>query len=254
MINYDFFDLYSRADWYDIQHADYTEDLGFYRQMAEQVGDPVLELACGTGRITIDLASRGHSVTGLDVSPSMLACAAMKTAGQALNIEWVGADATDFDLERKFNLIFFPFNSICHIHERYRMEGLFRCVRAHLNRDGRFVVAMFVPNPRYLYRDPAKRYPVSRFVDSKGQEIVITESNRYDPVTQINHIEWFYSIMGKAGEIRVENNMRMFYPCEFQALLHYNGLRVDAIYGDYNLEAFTGTSRMQIYVTRQSSS
>ena len=253
MIKYDFSDLYSRADWYDIQHADYKEDLEFYRWMVEQTGDPVLELACGTGRITIDLASRGHSMTGLDVSASMLACAGMKTAGQALNIEWVAADATDFDLARKFKLIFFPFNSICHIHERCRMEGLFRCVRAHLDRDARFVVAMFVPNPRYLYRDPSKRYPVSRFVDSEGQEIVITESNRYDPVTQINHIEWFYSIIGKAGEIRVENNMRMYYPREFQALLHYNGLAIDVIYGDYNREPFTGASRMQIYVTRLSS-
>ncbi|MBN1879209.1 class I SAM-dependent methyltransferase [bacterium] len=250
MTRLDFEALYERSDWYDLQHMNYTEDLKFYRRIASETGDPILELACGTGRITLDLAARGFKITGLDISKSMLNLARSKSTDQQLNIDWNLADVRSFRLNRKFNLIFFPFNSICHIHDRRGLESLFTSVRQHLTPSGRFVVAMFVPNHRYLHRDPSHRYPVSRFPHPENGEIVITENNIYDPATQINHIRWYYKVPGCPDELEVENNMRMFYPQEFQALLHYNGFQIDTIFGDYLMSPFSGISSMQIYVAQ----
>jgi len=61
------------ARYYDLENADFTEDLDYWLELADEAGDPILELGCGTGRVLLNLARRGHAVTGLDNSPEMLA-------------------------------------------------------------------------------------------------------------------------------------------------------------------------------------
>jgi len=65
-------------------NRDFVDDIPFYLRQIGKYGEPVLELGCGTGRITIPIAERGIQVTGLDISDSMLAHAKKKTAEKAL--------------------------------------------------------------------------------------------------------------------------------------------------------------------------
>ncbi len=71
---------------YDLTNRDIVEDIPFYLNQVRKYGEPVLELACGTGRITIPLAEQGIQITGLDITDSMLAQAKKKAAGNGLNI------------------------------------------------------------------------------------------------------------------------------------------------------------------------
>src|SRR5215217_5506482 len=57
---------------YDLEHAGFTEDVGLYLRLAEVVGDPILELGCGTERVLGPLAAAGNRVTGIDRSRPML--------------------------------------------------------------------------------------------------------------------------------------------------------------------------------------
>src|SRR5919107_6264760 len=57
---------------YDLEHAGFTEDIDLYLRLAEVVGDPILELGCGTGRVLGPLAAAGNRVTGIDRSGPML--------------------------------------------------------------------------------------------------------------------------------------------------------------------------------------
>src|SRR5688572_14229671 len=57
---------------YDLEHAGFFDDIDLYLRLAEVVGDPILELGCGTGRVLEPLAAAGHRVTGIDRSPPML--------------------------------------------------------------------------------------------------------------------------------------------------------------------------------------
>jgi 2-polyprenyl-3-methyl-5-hydroxy-6-metoxy-1,4-benzoquinol methylase len=61
-------------------------------------GGHILEVGCGTGRHTVELARRGYRVTGIDQSQGMLdeATAAARQAGVAAAVEWVRADVTEF--------------------------------------------------------------------------------------------------------------------------------------------------------------
>src|SRR5260370_2383741 len=70
------------ADYYDESPIvkGRTQDVSFYRDAAREFGDPVLELGCGTGRITMALAEAGKRITGLDLSERMLERAVKKRA------------------------------------------------------------------------------------------------------------------------------------------------------------------------------
>ena len=64
--------LYRDGRHYDIQHRNFKIDIPFYFDKARKYGDPILEIACGTGRLTIPVAKEGYDITGLDISEGML--------------------------------------------------------------------------------------------------------------------------------------------------------------------------------------
>src|SRR5437899_1667560 len=99
------------ADYYDESPIvkGRLQDVAFYRNAVRDFGDPVLELGCGTGRITMALAEAGKRITGLDLSGRMLERAVKKRA--ALRVEarervhFVQGDMARFDLGEKFRLV-----------------------------------------------------------------------------------------------------------------------------------------------------
>ena len=239
--------LYADGRHYDLQHAGITDDIPFYLRQARELGGSVLEIACGTGRITIPLAEAGIDITGLGLAEGMLEHAKEKAARKGIDIDWVLGDCRSFDLGRRFNLIFFPFNSIAHLHDPDSIEACLACVRAHLSDEGRFIVDIFNPRLDILFRDASERYPVAEYPDPDGAgTVTVTENNVYDAASQVNHIKWYYRV-GKGGEELVADlDMRIFFPQELDALLRSGGFTVEAKYGDFDESPFTSTSPKQI--------
>lgn len=239
--------IYRDGRHYDLQF-NHLDDLPFYLHQIEKYGEPVLELACGTGRLTIPIAERGIHITGLDISNPMLFQAKRKASEEGVEIEWVESDCRDFDLRKKFNFIFFPANSIAHLHDLESIEACFSCVKRHLLPNGRFVVDMFNPSLNFLTRDSSKRYPVTEYPDPDGKgNVVVTENNIYDSANQINRIRWYDKIDNQEEAVE-ELNMRIFYPQELDALLYYNGFTVEAKFGNYNMDTFVSSSKKQLIV------
>jgi SAM-dependent methyltransferase len=243
-------ELYDNPQNYDLENA-FDYDVPFYLKQIKKYGDPVLELACGTGRITIPLAEQGIDIAGLDISEPMLSYAKKKAKEKGVTIEWVKADCRNFKLDRKFNLIFLPFNSIAHLQDLESIESCFSCVKMHLKDEGRFIIDIFNPRLDILIRDSAARYPVAEYPDPDGNgTVVITENNIYDAAAQINRIKWYYKVSGKPDEVVKELNMRIFYPRELNELLHYNGFKIEAKFGDYNESPFTSKSPKQLAICK----
>lgn len=242
----DCYEIYNNPDLYDSE-SNHTTDIPFYTGLVHQTGSPVLELACGTGRVSIPLARAGFDVTGLDISAPFIQRAKEKAEKEKVNAVFDVADCRTFDLDKKFNLIIMPFNAIAHIHDRKSYEGLFNSVRKHLNPDGRFSFAWFNPNEKYLYRDPNKRYPSLNYTLPDGTPVIVTENNIYDKATQINYIKWYYKIGDKEEFVR-ELNMRILYPAELDMLLYYNGFDLEVKYGDYEKSPFQSSSVHQVCV------
>src|SRR4051812_40063712 len=92
--------LYSAVKLYDLVMGKYATGnlLEFYRRQIGRNPGPVLEVACGTGRLTIPLAEDGVDITGLDISAQMLEQAEKKAIERHVRVPLIRGDARNFDL------------------------------------------------------------------------------------------------------------------------------------------------------------
>jgi SAM-dependent methyltransferase len=98
--------LTANAIWHDVECGAYAADLPLWEELAERSGGPVLELGCGTGRVALHLARRGHEVVGLDRDAELLAVLAARGIG--LPVSALEADARSFKLESPAALVLAP--------------------------------------------------------------------------------------------------------------------------------------------------
>lgn len=244
-------DIYLDGRHYDQLFANGSEDLPFWISQANQYGDPILELACGTGRITVILAQAGFNVIGIDKAEGMLREARRKSAEAGVEIEWVKADMRNFYLDKAFSLIILPANALCHLLDLGDFEACLANVRKHLAPNGRFVIDVFVPKIELLINKPGERFSFSEYDDPDGRgRIVVTESYIYESDTQIKRIKTYHSIPGEDAEIEGKLNMRMYFPQELDALIKYNGFVLECKYGSYDQTAFDTESEKQLVVCR----
>lgn len=223
----------------------------FWLDQGTRYGDPILELACGTGRIAIPLAQHGHVVSGIDLSESMLAEAQRKAQSVKVDIALQLADMCDFDLKQKFSLILLANNALCHLLDLNAFERCMACVRHHLRPSGRFIVEIFVPNLHFLTIKPNERSLFAEYDDPDGGgKIVVTQSAEYDSATQIRHNHTFYRFPDQAKEMSGELPMRMYFPQELDALFKYNGFEIEQKWGASDQRPFDATSTMQLFVLR----
>ncbi len=243
--------LYYQGPHYDQRYNTMTEDIPFWIRRAKEYGDPILELAVGTGRVAIPLAREGFKITGIDLSDSMTSLGKDKAAEKGVEIDWVKEDIRDFHLGKKFKLAIFPLNTICHFLRLDELEACLSCVREHLLPDGRFIVDAFVPDQERLARNPKERFYNSEYEDPEGKGIVkVYESNEYDPALQINKAKFYYQLPGMEEEIVEDLPVRMFFPQELDALLKYNGFAIETKYGDYEDTPFSSISPKQMIVCK----
>jgi SAM-dependent methyltransferase len=126
--------------WHDLECGPYVEDLPLWRSLADEHGDPVLDVGAGTGRVTLDLARHGYSVTALDRDNALITELARRAAN--LPVTPVVADARDFELGRLFPLCLVPMQTIQLLRgpaERARFLG---CARRHLEIGGLLAIAL----------------------------------------------------------------------------------------------------------------
>ena len=234
---------------YDRHWRHLTADIPFWLNQARKFGGPILELACGTGRVSLPLAKAGFAVTGVDISDSMLAEARKKAAAAAVAIEWLKADMRSFDLGRKFPLVIFPFNTIAVLHGLEDLEACLSCVKQHLAPGGRFIIDVFHPSLDILRRDPEQRFPHCEYPAPDGQgPVVVTESTAYDATHQINRVKLFFKFPGQVEEAVEEFTVRVYFPQELDALLKYNGLAVESKFGNYDESPFAAASPKQLII------
>jgi SAM-dependent methyltransferase len=242
--------LYRDGQIYDAMNR-MTADIAFYMEEARRAAGPVLELACGTGRLTIPIAQSGVEIVGLDLSPSMLKHARAKASAAGVQIEWVEGDCRNFELGRKFALIFLPFNSMQHLHDHSSLEALFRCVRAHLAEGGRFVFDVFNPSIAILNRDPKDRRMEREYEDPyTGGKVRVDVSMHYDDASQVNRVMWYFSREGEP-DFRVEElPMRCFFPQELDLLVRWGGFTIEQKSGDFQGKEFAIGDMKQVVVCR----
>jgi SAM-dependent methyltransferase len=252
---------YEDALLYDYEYRRRRHDVLFYRELSrELLGDhgSVLELACGSGRVTTALVRAGHQVIGLDLSAPMLARAQARIAqlGRAARERalFVRGDMRRFALGRRFRLIVMAFNSFEHLYTRVEVAACLACVREHLTEDGVFAFGVQNPDLSWLCRDPGRRWARTKFRHpGTGQRMEYSTNHVYDPVSQIVVIRLYYEPIERPGTTRVVHlSQRKFFPAELEALLFAGGFTLQARYGDFARDPLDGDAASQVLVCRRS--
>jgi SAM-dependent methyltransferase len=252
MIDHDNLEDFRDPQTYDVEVESFDEDRPLIEQWARTLGGPILEVACGTGRMALRLAAQGYDVTGVDITPEMVALARQKASERGLFVEWIVADARDFHLSKRFPFIFMVGNAFQFFLTREDQEGLLASVREHLPPEGCFLFETRNPTPRNL--NQVRRPEPQRYSTPDGGQLVVTEEQHYDPMTQIQHYIrhlTFLRLEGEREEKKRRVALRYVYPQEMEALLYYNGLRIRACYGNWQQEPLTASSRSMIYICQR---
>ncbi|MEO8071721.1 MAG: class I SAM-dependent methyltransferase [Acidobacteriota bacterium] len=241
-------DFYQDARRYDLFEGKFASGnyLDFYVRQIERYGEPVLEVACGSGRLTIPLAEKGFDLKGLDISNDMLKLAEEKAKSRNIELDLVKGNMTDFDLDETFNLIFIPAQSLSHLYEVAEVEKCFACVKKHLNDDGRFLIELFNPSLEILLEKPDRVFPQANIGN-----IQVDSKSFYDSATQIKHIELIFREDDKKNNPILSFKMRQFFPQEIDALLKYNGFRIEKKFGDYLENDFNTDSQKQLIICQK---
>ncbi|MFB4212913.1 class I SAM-dependent methyltransferase [Shouchella sp. JSM 1781072] len=227
------FDKYANPDQYDHDYGDYKDDYLFLKEHIQALTGPIIDLACGTGRVTIPLAKAGYQLIGVDLHGGMLAHAKRKAETLKLPIHFYEQDCTQLDLNTCAPLIYMTGNSFQHFLTNESQDQLFQSVRKHLRPNGEFIFDTRNPILEELAEDFIEHVD---YTDKEGNVLVETHSERYDALTQI------LSCTTEREGVKESIDLRYMYPQELLRLLTTQGFTIKAVHGSWKKQPFTAKS------------
>jgi SAM-dependent methyltransferase len=251
------------ARLYDLDLAEDPGDVELYLALAARTGDPIVELAAGTGRVAVPLAAAGHRVVGIDVDPAMLARARRRAEteearqpGTAARLQWLEADACrpDPDSRGRYRLAILALNSLFVFAERADQERVIQRLADLVGPDGLVVLDTWQPQPLDLVRmDGRVSLEWLREDPDTGRQVTKHVSAWYDPSTRVATLTTTFE-EGRQGEPPVRwtrlDRLRFATPDELVAWAEAAGLDVERLAGDYDLAPFGPASERAILVAR----
>jgi SAM-dependent methyltransferase len=243
------------APFYDWEHGDFQDDLPLYLALARRYGGPVLELACGTGRLVLPLAAAGFDVVGLDRSPAMLALARAKLdqAQPPARARLEQAELTRFALPERFGLAVLALDGLGLLRTRDEQLAALALVRGHLRPGGRLVLDLQNGNLRGGEPREELVHQLTRPDPATGRPVTKWTLRRTSPAEQLDTLTYLYDETLPDGLVRrtiAELRLRYFCRFELELLLGRAGFAVEALYGGYDLEPYADDSERLVAVAR----
>ncbi len=224
---------------YDIVYSWYDADLAFYVELAKRSAGPVLEVACGTGRILLPTRAAGVDIDGIDLEPAMIERLRAKAAAANLSVDVAVADMRDFTRPRRYALITIPFRAFMHLKTTEDQLRALRCIRDHLEPGGALVMNQFYPSPRFMAEHDGKRTCDREFQHpDDGTRVELWDLSRYDRVNQVTTVEREVVRTDAAGARhtlhRYTFTLRWSYRFELELLLEAAGYRHWEVRGGFD--------------------
>jgi ubiquinone/menaquinone biosynthesis C-methylase UbiE len=249
------------AATYDTRTTTPPGEIDFYVARARASGGPVLELGCGTGRVTWPLARAGVPIVGLDLEPAMLERAEAKRRDEPVDVNararFVRGDMSNFSLDERFALAIIPFRAFLMLLTTEEQQQTLACVRRHLARGGALIIDIFDPRYDLLAEEtftPRREVP-SMHVPETGNTVSVTVVERInDRVRQRATERWRFREESPDGKLVSEEEelleIRWIFRYEMRHLFSLAGFVVEEELSDY-LGAPPAYGREQIWVVRR---
>ena len=261
--------IYSRPAQYDLEHEGDDVDVRFYRALLERYRPGrVLELGCGSGRVTLPMAetaaTAGAEVVGIDLSEQMLAQARSKadkldpSARGRLVLEQ--GDIRTYSSPQPFDLVTVPCSTLSHLLSLDDQLATWRQAWRNLAPGGRFVVDVTMPDLA-TYADSMQHPPralVQLDIDAEapdeGSRLIRYRTVRYLPHLQRARIHFLYDAFAAseaADRFVSDFESHVYFPRELELLFRLAGFEVEETWGDYGFKPMRATSRQIIMVGRK---
>lgn len=241
------------APFYDVEHAHFDEDLNLYVNFAELCGGPLLELACGSGRLLVPLAREGYELTGVDSSSRMLklAQAALDQAGAAAKCTLVQEQMSKLRLGQKFRLAFIALGSFGHVCTRQEQRQTLAAVRDHLTTGGKFILDISNADARYMEHLSGQMLHQGTWQREDGTMLSHFVSPASSLTKHLLELTHFYEEHRQGEEVRrtvITTHLYLFERNEVELLLEEAGFAIADVYGDYELGPFEHDSPRMIFI------
>lgn len=204
---------------------------------------PALELGVGTGRVALPLANAGIEVHGIDSSEHMLRILRGKPGGDALSV--VNGTMGDFDLGRRFPLIYAVFNTFFSLLTQDEQVACFECVARHLQPGGTFLMQAFVPDP---VRFDLRNQRIA--VESTGADHLQVDATTHDPVDQ--RVDNLHVLVDGGKVTLYPVKIRYTHVSELDLMARIAGLILRERWADWDRSTFPSSKGNHISVWEQS--
>lgn len=220
------------------------DDFSFYLDYARQTEGKILELACGTGRITIPLATQGHWILGIDLSDEMLKVMEEKTYKIAPfllgPLHFMTGDMTKFKVDWRFSLVIIPIRGFQALLEEEQQNACLQNVVHHMEPDGRFIITFMKPIPdiEKNWVSPEEHFDWEGEAPLKGQKVKrYSKRTAIDPERQIVSVELTYHVKPRFESEYItseELHLKYYYPEQIEKMLDANGFKIEDKFGYYD--------------------
>ena len=232
------------AALYDLEHATFADDIPLMRNIAEIVGDPIVELGCGTGRVLLPIAADGFDITGVDTSRPMLDELERRAAGvdggtiTTVNADMRGPLPLPSDT---FGVAIVSLNGLLHLETQDDQIAALTEAARILDPRGQLVIDVFHPTPEYLTEIAGGPHFEGSWTDATGREIEKWSHRRVNPANQtIDTRLWYDTVRddGTVERVRTSFTLRYVHAAELELMLHRAGFVEWKLYGSYELDPF----------------
>lgn len=230
---------YVAPEAYDTFYGWWDADVPFYVERARAAGGPVLEVACGTGRVHLPLLEAGVDADGFDLHAGFLEVLRRKARAKGLAARVVQADMRDFTMPRRYRMVAIPFRAFLHNMDHEDELRTLRGCREHLEPGGTLVLDLFHPTFARLV-EPEDEWRFERaFPDpATGAPLALWSRQRRDVVNQTMHAEMELRGRDASGAETVVHphavDLRWVYKGEMELLLEAAGFTRFAVEGGFD--------------------
>lgn len=243
----DFAEVYDR-----LQDADYDAFVDFYEQIFEKFGKKpklVLDLACGTGNITIPMAKRGYDMIGLDLSCEMLNIARDKAKKEDLDILFLNQDMSDMELYGTVDAMVCALDGVNYLTDPDDLRQLFKLLKNFLDPDG---LLIFDISTEYKLK---KTLGENTYVNEEDDIYYVWRSEFFED-EKICEMELNFFCMDEDGRYRRFDEyqaQRAYLPEEISKIANEENLNVTAVYRAFEFLTPSDTDERIFFVISQKS-
>jgi SAM-dependent methyltransferase len=244
------------APFYDIEHAQFDDDLDMYQNYAGLSQGPLLELACGSGRLLVPLARDGYTLTGVDSSEQMLSLARERLREEELlsRVTLIQQDITRLQLPQlpqKYHLAFIALGSFGHITTRNAQQQALQAIRAQLAMRGTLIIDISNADARYMEHMNNQMLHQGTWKQDDGtwlSHFVSPASSTSRHLLELTHFYDRHSQGGTVTRTATTTYLYLFERSEMELLLEAAGFTVKDVYGNYDLGPYTLDSERMIFI------